>query len=529
MTANEESPLLQNPTEQSSSVQEQQKGQTERANQLVVYGSFIGIFVAAADDSLAISTWSSIASQFQRLSEGSWLVVAYNFGFCVSLPMYGTLSSMYGRKNVLLGAYALFAVGCIACGVSGSLEQLVFSRVLAGISGGGMISLVSIIITDLIPPDDVALFRSYANVVSVLGRSLGAPLGGLLIQTIGWRWSFLGQLPLVIACGLVAAYGLPSSLNIREVEEDHENAPPTKLSEVDFTGLFFLALSTVILLFLLQDASVTTEDHSHLMTLLVPSLVAAVGVFLFVEAYCACRPLIPLNLVAGSLGGYSAGQVLMNTARMAVVSNLVPYFVRVDQASNVFASSTYVISASGVSIGGVVAGAIIKRTKRSKKMSIIAVGASILVYILIFARWRDGCSIPEMFYLFPNGFAAGILFSTQFIGMSFGAPKGCLETCITTYYLFQQLGLIIGPASGVAVVQRVFGNRLSQNLDGFEEKQFIGRILDDARFAENLSDSVQQVVRSSYLYAFQFVPLISAACSVAMLPIVLWLKEEKIE
>ena len=158
-------------------------------------------------------------------------------------------------------------------------------------------------------------------------------------------------------------------------------------------------------------------------------------------------------------------------------------------------------------------------------MTVIAVATSIFVYLLIFARWRHGCSIPEMFYLFPNGFVTGILFSTQFIGMSFGAPKGCLETCITTYYLFQQLGLIVGPASGVAVVQRLFGNRLSQNLGEFEEKQvnqhphftphveltditlqFIGRILDDARFAETLSDSVQQVVRSSYLYAFQFVP-----------------------
>ncbi|KAK1147202.1 hypothetical protein N8T08_001941 [Aspergillus melleus] len=520
MPADEESPLLQDPN-----VQERQIEQSEYANQLVVYGSFIGIFVAAADDSLVLTTWSTISSQFQRLSEGSWLVVAYNFGFCVSLPMYGTLSSMYGRKNVLLGSYALFAVGCLACGLSGSLEQLVLARVLAGISGGGMISLVSIIITDLIPAGDVALFRSYANVVSVLGRSLGAPLGGLLIQTIGWRWSFLGQLPLVIICGLVSIHGLPPSLNNREVEEDHENAPPTKLSEVDFGGLFFLALATVILLFILQDASVTTEDHSHLITLLLPSLVVAVTIFILVEAFWARRPLIPLNLMIGSLGGYSAGQVLMNAARMALVSNLVPYFIRVDDAGNVFASSTYVISSVGISIGGVVAGAIIKRTKRYKSMTVTAGIIAIVVYLLIFARWRDGCSIPEIFYLFPNGFVAGVLFSTQFIGMSFGAPKGCLESCITTYYLFQQLGLIIGPASGVAVVQRIFGSRLSQNLEGLPEKQFIGRILDDARFAETLSDSVQRVVRSSYLYAFQFLPL----CSMVMLPIIMWQREETIE
>lgn len=174
----------------------------------------------------------------------------------------------------------------------------------------------------------------------------------------------------------MATYGLPSSLNDRDIEENQPNAPPSKLSEVDFVGLFFLALSTVILLFVLQDASVTTEDHPHLTSFLVPSLFAAIVVFILVEAYWASKPLIPLNFMVGPLGGYSAGQVLMNTARMGVstdssfeespltsqlVSNLVPYFIRVDRASNVFASSTYVVSAAGVSIGGVVAGRIIKR------------------------------------------------------------------------------------------------------------------------------------------------------------------------
>ncbi|THC94413.1 hypothetical protein EYZ11_006110 [Aspergillus tanneri] len=132
---------------------------------------------------------------------------------------------MYGRKNILLAAYILFAIGCLACCLSGSLQQLVFARVLAGISGGGMISLVSIIITDLVPAGEVALFRSYANVVNVLGQTMGASVGGFLIQTVGWRWSFLGQIPLVIICNLVALYGLPSWLNERKTEDDYVNFP----------------------------------------------------------------------------------------------------------------------------------------------------------------------------------------------------------------------------------------------------------------------------------------------------------------
>ncbi|KAF7592068.1 hypothetical protein BBP40_000734 [Aspergillus hancockii] len=144
-------------------------------DKLAVYCSFLDIFLAAADESLVLSTWSVIASQVHYLSQGSWLLGAYYFGYCVSLPVYGTLCELYGRQNVLIGAYALFAVGCLACGTSTSLVQLVLARTLAGISGGGMASLVSIIITDLVPADEIALLQSYANVVNVADRSLGAP------------------------------------------------------------------------------------------------------------------------------------------------------------------------------------------------------------------------------------------------------------------------------------------------------------------------------------------------------------------
>ncbi|GAB1196500.1 hypothetical protein APSETT444_005771 [Aspergillus pseudonomiae] len=89
MTADEESPCLQSTTIPRSPESDLElRRKSERANKLVIYGSFIGVFLASADESLVISTWSSIASQFNRLSEGSWLLVAYNFGYCVSLPVW---------------------------------------------------------------------------------------------------------------------------------------------------------------------------------------------------------------------------------------------------------------------------------------------------------------------------------------------------------------------------------------------------------------------------------------------------------
>lgn len=147
-------------------------------------------------------------------------------------------------------------------------------------------------------------------------------------------------------------------------------------------------------------------------------------------------------------------------------------------------------------------------------------------FVAILIRWRNGCFNWEMVYLFTIGVGMGVIYSAQFVAMSLDAPKGALPTCITTYYLSQQLGLIIGPALGVAVVQRVFGDRLSQELAAFGEKQvcviqgrterraqvmgymlqLVQKIVNDARFSETLPEAIQETIRAAYLRAFQFIP-----------------------
>ena len=101
----------------------------------------------------------------------------------------------------------------------------------------------------------------------------------------------------------------------------------------------------------------------------------------------------------------------------------------------------------------------------------MAVGSTALLSILIYIRYRDGCYTWELVYLFPSGVSNGILFSTQFIGMSLTAPKERLATSTGIYYLSQQLGFIVGPAASVAVVQRRFASSLSEGLEGFKEKR----------------------------------------------------------
>lgn len=113
---------------------------------------------------------------------------AYILAQCAVQPLYGKLSGIYSRKSCLLTAYALFTLGTAGAGLSRSMAEIIAWRAVQGAGGSGMVSIVSIIITDIVPKHEVATMRSYVNVLQTTGRSCGGVIGGLLTQAVGWRW-----------------------------------------------------------------------------------------------------------------------------------------------------------------------------------------------------------------------------------------------------------------------------------------------------------------------------------------------------
>ena len=107
--------------------------------------------------------------------------------------------------------------------------------------------ILTLLLADLVPLIQVAAWRSYVNILATLGRSIGGPLGGVLADTIGWRWAFKGQGPLITIAIILVALKLPSR-GTSSVPATQQKGQPSKLRRIDFVGAFSLALTIVSLL-----------------------------------------------------------------------------------------------------------------------------------------------------------------------------------------------------------------------------------------------------------------------------------------
>lgn len=334
----------------------------------------IGIFLAAADQTLVASSYGKIGSELKALNKSSWISTVYFLSLTSFQPLYGKLSDIFGRKPALLLAYSVFGLGCLFCGLARTMEELIVSRALAGIGGGGMTVVVSILMSDIVPLRERGTWQGIINIIYASGAGAGAPLGGLLADYLSWRWAFILQAPCcALAIGSVAlALKLPPS----EVQDWK-----TKIKRVDFLGSFVLIL-TVFALLLGLDRGSNDSWRSPITIVALSLTLPLLLLFLYVEFRSATEPLAPKRIVLNrSLLACYACNFFAFAAWMAILFYLPLYY----QAVNKFSASkaglgllpAIVASVTGSLFGGLV----MQRTGRYYSITVFAYAISAIAII----------------------------------------------------------------------------------------------------------------------------------------------------
>ncbi len=243
-----------------------------------------------------------IVAEFNAIENISWVIAAYSLATGISMPVYGRLVDKFGSAKMFVFSLAVFLGASILCGLAINIFMLSASRVLQGIGGAGLSLLPVTILSHLIPERSRPKYLAPLAAVWSVASVAGPVLGGILTDTVGWRWIFWINLPLGLVAALLAIPAIPKLEKLRE----------GKLFDVSTLILFIFA--SVSLVFALHSLSQgLSGDITSTMLLSVFALLA-IGAFVW-RTLKSDRPLIPFRafnnrgaitvLAIGTLGGAS--------------------------------------------------------------------------------------------------------------------------------------------------------------------------------------------------------------------------------
>jgi MFS family permease len=153
----------------------------------------------------------TIVATLGGLAHYSWVFSAYLLTSTASVPIWGRLSDLYGRRRMYLLAVGAFLLGSVACGASTTMLQLIAARAVQGLGAGGIIPLTMTIIGELYSlterPRTQALFSGVWGTASILGPLVG----GYITDALSWRWVFYVNIPFGLLCVAVIASAYPPS------------------------------------------------------------------------------------------------------------------------------------------------------------------------------------------------------------------------------------------------------------------------------------------------------------------------------
>ena len=282
---------------------------------LAIYsGLMVTLLLAALDQTIVATALPKIVSDLGGITQYSWVFTAYMLTSTVTVPLYGKLGDVYGRKNLFLFAIVVFLIGSALCGAAQSMTQLVLFRAVQGIGAGGLFPLSLAVIGNIVPPRDRGRWQGLIGAVFAASSIIGPAVGGFIVDNASWRWVFLVNLPVGAVALVVIAITMP------------RRAPQTEHA-IDWLGAGLLAAGTAALLMgLVWGGKQYAWTSGHVLGALAVAVVLLVA-FAFQERRAA-EPILPFHILRNPIvAGSVACMALVGMAMFGTIS-YVPLFVQ---------------------------------------------------------------------------------------------------------------------------------------------------------------------------------------------------------
>ncbi len=422
-------------------------GLSHRAKLEILFAVLLGLFLGALDQTIVGPALPTVVTDLAGNDLYVWAVTIYLLTSTISVPFWGKLSDLYGRKPIFMAGITIFLVGSALSGLSQNMEMLIAFRGLQGIGAGSLFPVALAVIGDLFTPAERGKYQGLFGAVFGIAFIVGPLVGGFLTEQISWHWIFYVNIPI----------GLVSLFFIYRLLPTVKNPRATRNFDL-IGGLIF----TVAISFLL--VGLTNKQFGEWTDTTVGGfiLVGLIGTVLFILAEARAKePIVPLSLFR--IRTYTASMVATFFASFAFFGAII-FLPRWFQIVEGFSPTNSGLAALPLMVGliasSIGSGLIVARTGRYKWL---LVGAIVLMGVSTGLMTQLTATTPletVWFWMFLAGLGVGPTFSVFTIVVQNAVPFHELGVATSNLTFFRQIGGTVA----LAIVGTIFGATFTEQL-----------------------------------------------------------------
>jgi EmrB/QacA subfamily drug resistance transporter len=414
----------------------------DRLKRRALLGVMLSVFLAAMESTVVATAMPVVVKSLGGLEIYAWVFSGFLLTSTVTMPLWGRLSDLFGRRPTFLTGLVIFLVGSALSGVSRTMMELIAFRMLQGLGAGSLMTIGMTIVADLFGLERRAKMQGYISGMWGLASLVGPLLGGFLTDYVSWRWVFYINVPF----GAVAMALIATALR----GESRSARTPV----IDYAGLMLFAGGISALLY---GVSVGGMHHLSAANAVVPIALGVVALVAFVAVeHRAAEPIVPLGLfrhrmvVAAVTTGFLSGMAMFGTL------SFVPLFLQ--EVTGKSATQAGVVLTPFV-LGWVVMSIVSARLvlRVGYRPVVMAGMACLTVSFLLLARWDAGLTtLGAMRDAIFGGVGMGLCMVPMLIAVQNAVPRTDLGVATSLTQFFRS----VGGAVGVAVMGAVKTHRL---------------------------------------------------------------------
>lgn len=389
----------------------------------------------------------TIVGELGGVDHMTWVITAFLLGQTISLPIFGKVGDMIGRKGLYMFAVALFVVGSLIGGLATNMGILIAARAIQGVAGGGMMIMSQAIIADVVSARERGKYMGIMGSVFGVSSVLGPVLGGWFTDGPGWRWGLWLNIPL----GLIALIGIYAFLHLPK-RGTH--------GTTDWLGMATMAIATTcLILFVTWGGNEYPWGSTRIISLIAASIVFG---FLFVLVELkATNPLIPMglfknrNFVLCTAAGLCVGIFMFGS-----LGYVPTYLQMVHSLSPTEAGLMMIPMMVGMMGTSIVVGQMVTRTGRYKWFPVVGLLITAVGMYMLSTMTATDSLVRVGINLFVFGFGLGCAMQILVLIVQNSFPITMVGTATASNNFFRQ----IGGALGSAFVGGIFVGNLSDEI-----------------------------------------------------------------